>query len=486
MSYSMRSVSLLMKKEVATSLFFIRVFSSIGFGLLYSSLALYLIKNLHLSESFAMAFTGIFIALHYSLATLSGIVLGRWISYINALILGNLLQMLSLPLIYEYHSMLFWGCSLFLLGSLSSSAAINMIITERFEPKDQRRERIFMWNYAGMNLGNILGFSIAGYFQLLNDFKNVSHIAIGLMLISFILCLVYKKKLADIHSDYTNCTTRIKRVNFLKLLGCLILLGILIKSVLFYSIETSTILIIVLTIAFIGFLTFNFIRAQDKTDALIFIALAISYLLFWSLYFLIPTGLTIFVSYNTSGHLFGFVTPPAWLPNINSIIIIVGAPLIGLLFKKLDAHGWTPIHKFIVGLLYLSIAFIPLDVGIFLSHLQLVNLAWVALCYVLLSLSELFIAPVGFASVGQYVDRKLQSLMTGLWIGILGFGGLIASKLSSVITITGSSLHQSNKQFLILFTGLFLFSIVCCGLLYLFKVLGAQRIQKMLSVVKNI
>jgi len=476
-----------MKRDVAVSLFFIRIFSSIGFGFLYSSLALFLIKNLHYSEPFALAFTGIFIALHYSLSILSGLILGRWISYINALIFGTLLQILSLPLIYAYPTALFWGGSIFLLGSLSSSAAMNMVITERFEPQDQRRERIFMWNYAGMNLGNILGFSIAGYFQLLNNFKDASGIAIALMLISVIICILFRSKLCDIHSEYARYAPRTKTINFFKLLGCIVIFGVVIKEVLFYSIQTSWLLIVCLTIAFLAFLIFNFIKSQDKKNALIFIALAVSYLLFWSLYFLIPTGLTIFINYNTSGSLFGVQTPPAWLPNINSILIIFGAPLIGLLFKKMDAkYGWTPVHKFIVGLFYLAIAFLPLDAGILLAHLQLVNLAWVALTYVLLSMSELFIGPVGFAAVGQYVDRNLQSSMTGLWIGILGFGGLIASKLSSLIVITGHDLHQSNRQFLVLFMWLFLFSMLSCIGLYCFKVFSAARAKKMLAIIRNV
>ena len=40
-----------------------------------------------------------------------------------------------------------------------------MMLTQRFTPEDPRREGAFLWNYAGMNVGFFVGFSVAGYFQ---------------------------------------------------------------------------------------------------------------------------------------------------------------------------------------------------------------------------------------------------------------------------------------------------------------------------------
>lgn len=221
-----------------------------------------------------------------------------------------------------------------------------------------------------------------------------------------------------------------------------------------------------LIIMFIGFLILNFKKASDKNNAYMFTILAFSYLVFWSLYFLIPTGLTLFATYNTTGRIFDFSIPPEWLSNINSLLIIIGAPLLAIFLKKIESrYGWLTIHKFIIGLLYLAIAFIVINIGIISNHFKLVNLYWLAICYVLLTLSELFIAPVGFAAVGQYVDRKFQPLMNGLWMSILGLGGIIASKLSSLTEISNNSVIESNTQLLKLFLCLSMVSLFCCALL---------------------
>ncbi len=445
-----------MKKEIAIVLFIIRIFSSLGFGILYASLSLYLIQNLHLNDGFAISMMGIFIALHYALALVSGFVVGRWVSYIHSLILGVILQGGSFAFIYHDVATLFWGVSLFLVGSLFSATSVNMMITERFDAHDHGRERVFMWNYAGINLGNVIGFSLAGYFQLIRNFTSMGAIAMGLMAIALILGVIYKRKLADIHSIYAGLSRAQKGLNTLKLLIMLFGFIWVTRALLMYSVITSTFILIFLSLFLVLSLAYYFIKADSKRQALTFIVLAVSYALFWSLYFLIPTGLTLFANDNTNRELFHFMIPPAWFPNINSLLIILGAPLLGLLFKKVDPQQiLTAVHKFSMGLLFMSVAFLLLVIGIVLAQGQLVGLIWLVLTYVFLSFAELFIAPVGFATVGKYVSRQQQSLMTGLWLSLLGFGGLFASKLSVCVMVKGANLAQSNHQFFRLFAILF-------------------------------
>lgn len=40
-----------------------------------------------------------------------------------------------------------------------------MMLTQQFENNDGDRESAFFWNYAGMNIGFFIGFTIAGIYQ---------------------------------------------------------------------------------------------------------------------------------------------------------------------------------------------------------------------------------------------------------------------------------------------------------------------------------
>jgi POT family proton-dependent oligopeptide transporter len=171
--------------------------------------------------------------------------------------------------------------------------------------------------------------------------------------------------------------------------------------------------------------------------------------------------------------------PAGWLPNINSAIVIFGSPILGILFKKIyKGDGCTALNKFIIGLLYLAFAMLFVISGILISKFNTVSLIWLVLTYIFLSFSELFIAPVGFATVGKYVYRNNQSLMTGAWISILGLGGLVASKMSNFIKISQPNILISNKQYLILFVVLFTITIISICLFYIFKSVYLPKLEE--------
>ena len=450
------------------------MFSSIGFGILYSTLTLFLIKNLHVEESIALSVVGVFIALRYGLSLINGLIVGRWTSYINALIIGILLQTISIFLIYQSNFNFILGCAIFLSGNLASFTSINMIITEHVA-SDQSREKAFFWNYTAMNLGNVLGYSIGGYSQLINNFKSINYIAVILMLVALVLSFIYKELLHDIHSHYSKLTNNKKLIGNIKFIVALVIITIFIKKILENSVISSTSLMVVISITVVLLLGYNYQISKNR-NSITFIVLAISWLFFWSLYFLIPTGLTLFINYSTTGKLFGIAVTPAWLTNINSVMVIFGAPLLGTLFIKFDKKNqWTTIHKFIIGILFLALAFGLLVNRILFADTSLVSLEWVALTYVFISLSELFIAPIGFAAVGKYVSYKHQGIMTGMWIALLGLGGLIASKLSGFINITNHNTNQTNTSFITLFASLFALTLIFVMILYTFKSLSFKK-----------
>ena len=51
-----------------------------------------------------------------------------------------------------------------------------MMLTQRFTPEDPRREGAFLWNYAGMNVGFFVGFTVAGYFQATRELLEPFHL----------------------------------------------------------------------------------------------------------------------------------------------------------------------------------------------------------------------------------------------------------------------------------------------------------------------
>ncbi|MBP9742182.1 MAG: hypothetical protein KBD37_02380 [Burkholderiales bacterium] len=170
--------------KIELILFFMRLFSCIGFGMLYAGISIFLLNHLKMETNLALSIVGVFIALHYSLSLLSGFFSGKWISPLGALAISVLLQAVAIGIIYNSSTSFFIGVAIFLVGNMAGSTSINMIITQSFTVTNNIQERVFLRNYAGQNLGSMIGFSLAGYFQLWGNITHISYIASPLMLIT--------------------------------------------------------------------------------------------------------------------------------------------------------------------------------------------------------------------------------------------------------------------------------------------------------------
>src|SRR6185436_11167823 len=120
----------------------------------------------------ATTLMGVFGAFNYGLHLFGGYLGGRFLSNRNLFVGGMVVQVLGCGLIAGGTSTLFyWGLALFLTGSGLNVTCINMMLTQKFAPEDSRREGAFLWNYAGMNIGFFIGFTVAGYFQATESYS---------------------------------------------------------------------------------------------------------------------------------------------------------------------------------------------------------------------------------------------------------------------------------------------------------------------------
>src|SRR3954447_1035928 len=92
--------------EGTAALFFIQIFATLGFAVLYSTLVLYATKHLHLSAKAASAIMGVFGAFNYGLHLFGGYLGGRFLSNRNLFVGGMVLQVV--------------GCGCISLGSLAA------------------------------------------------------------------------------------------------------------------------------------------------------------------------------------------------------------------------------------------------------------------------------------------------------------------------------------------------------------------------------
>jgi POT family proton-dependent oligopeptide transporter len=420
-------------------LFFIQIFATLGFAVLYSTLVLYATKHLHFPAKKATAIFGVFGAFNYGLHLFGGYLGGRFLSNRNLFVGGMALQVLgcgciatgTLPLFY-------WGLGLFLTGSGLNVTCINMMLTQRFKPDDVRREGAFLWNYAGMNMGFFVGFSAAGHYQLTENYSALFIFATLGNIVSILIAAAFWRTLADSNTPLVEQRdTRVFRRRFAAGVGILVGLVPVVWILLQYPGGTETLVkgICALVALALVWLTIKHHDARERNNMWAYLILALGSLVFWALYQMAPAGLLLFAVNNVDRRVGGLVIAPQWIQNINTVVIVVGGPLMSALFARLRARGWNidiP-RQFAASLLLMGLGFLALPTGIGFAHGGLVAFKWLFASYVFQSVAELLISPIGYAMIGKLAPKKYQGVMMGAWMLVTGLASLFAGDFSGMV-----------------------------------------------------
>ncbi|MGI8432056.1 MAG: peptide MFS transporter [Chthoniobacterales bacterium] len=445
--------------EGAATLFFIQIFATLGFAVLYSTLVLYATKHLRLGVKEATTLMGVFGAFNYGLHLFGGYLGGRFLSNRNLFVGGMALQVVGCACISLGTLALFYlGLAFFLTGSGLNVTCINMMLTQRFSSDDPRREGAFLWNYAGMNVGFVIGFAVAGYFQGTESYASLFIFATLGNFVAILLAFFNWKTLTDRNTSLLEATP--KQFRMRQLGGIAILIG-LVQVVWFMLQRPGGTEIILKTICAgvavtLVYLTVRHPDRRERRNMTAYLILTLGSLMFWSLYQMAPSGLMLFAVHNVNLMLGAMPIQPQWIQNINTVCIVVGGPLLAAWFTRLRARGWNidvP-KQFAASLLLMAVAFLILPVGIKLAGVDGKSaFAWLFASYVLQSIGELLIMPIGYAMIGKLAPKQYQGVMMGSWMLVTGLASLFAGDFSGMIPEpTGTNAAATNAGYATLFT----------------------------------
>jgi POT family proton-dependent oligopeptide transporter len=447
--------------EGAATLFFIQTFATLGYAVLYSTLVLYATEHLHFPQAKASVVMGVFGAFNYGLHLFGGYLGGRFLSNRNLFVGGMVLQVLGCASIATgTEASLYAGLALFLTGSGLNVTCLNMMLTQRFAPEDNRREAAFLWNYAGMNLGFFIGFAVAGHYQLTHDYTHLFIFATVGNIVAIVFSAARWRVLADRSTPLLQATPSAFKLRFVA--GVAILVGLV--PVVWHLLQhpTSTETLIKWICAGIAlvllYLTVRHRNGAERGRMWAYLILTSGSLVFWSLYQMAPNGLQLFAVNNVNLHVWGVEVAPQWVQNINTVVIVVGGPVMAWLFAHLRNRGWNvdvP-KQFALAVILMGLGFLALPLGIYLADANgTVAFFWLFLSYLLQSIGELLISPVGYAMIGKLAPKQYQGIMMGSFMLVTGLASLFAGDFSAMIPeAQGTTPLATNPTYFTLFSQL--------------------------------
>src|SRR5947209_11627968 len=274
------------------TLFFIQIFSPRGCAVLYSTLVLYATKQLQLSVKAATTVMGVFGAFNYGLHLFGGYLGGRFLSNRNLFVGGMALQVIGCACIATGTLALFYvGLALFLTGSGLNVTCINMMLTQRFTPADPRREGAFLWNYAGMNVGFFVGFSVAGHFQATESYSSLFIFATLGNFVAIILAAFTWRTLADRNTTLLDKTAKQFRLRQVAGLGILIGTVPVVWLMLQRPDMTETVIKAICAAGALAliYLTVRHSDRREQRNMTAYLILTIGSLMFWSRHQMAPS-----------------------------------------------------------------------------------------------------------------------------------------------------------------------------------------------------
>jgi POT family proton-dependent oligopeptide transporter len=162
-----------------------------------------------------------------------------------------------------------------------------------------------------------------------------------------------------------------------------------------------------------------------KRVLVIFILFAFS-VIFWASFEQAATSLTLFADRLTRTNIFGFEFPSSWFQTVQPTFVILLAPVFAGLWLKMGRKNPSSPAKFAVGLLFAGLAFALVAFASTLTGAGKVSPFWLVFVYLLQTLGELCLSPVGLSTVTKLSPGRMVGLMMGVWFLSISFGNYVA------------------------------------------------------------
>ncbi len=445
------------------------------------ALTLYIVAQFYdgnaAGEADASRYYGAYLALVYATAIFGGYVADRVIGYQRSILLGAVVMSIGLFMIMIPSLNLFLlGLAVIVVGNGLFKPNISSLVGQLYEQGDDRRDRGFTIFYMGINLGGMLSPLVTGWLASEifgtpqhQNYKAVFGAAgVGMILstIWFYLGRAQLKGIGAVPED--------KPAG--KMLAYVIA-GIVVAVPAVYFLMAgmgAQTLAWVLGALFI--IVAGMLLMEGKQNGTIQLHRVYALLLlfgfnvtFWMFFEQAGSSFNFLAQNLVNRDVFGdasFIFPTGWFQSINSLAIIVFAPIISFIWYLTATRKKEPTipFKFGLGLLGNALGFLVLMFALtnLVDGNGLIPMWPLVLCYVLQSIGELCLSPIGLSMVTKLAPVRFVGLAMGAWFLSVATGnnlsGLLAGEISgeSGMTVESALAGFSFSFYLLLGAGLLL------------------------------
>jgi POT family proton-dependent oligopeptide transporter len=434
-----------------STLFFTELWERFSYYGMRALLVLFMVDavqngGMGLDDKTASSIYGLYAAFVYMAALPGGWIADRLMGAQRSVWVGGLIIAAGhFTLAIPATSTFFVGLVLVVIGTGFLKPNISAMVGQLYPEGGARRDAGFTIFYMGINIGAFLGPLICSY---LGEQVNW-HAGFGVAGVGMVFGVIqYKRSVGRLGEAGLHPTKPqgagtggmdkawYPVIGGFAVIFILVLLGVT-GSVQFNALalaQNTTFVIVGLAVAFFVYVfAFGKLTTTERNHTIVIVVLFISSAVFWSGFEQAGSSLNLFADRHTDRDVFGWLIPAGWFQSLNPFYIVVLAPIFAAIWVNLAKKQLDPSMpaKFAFGLIILALGFLVM-VGaakLVVAGNQVAPY-WLILTYLLHTMGELCLSPVGLSSVTKLAPKRFVGQMMGIWFLATSLGNLMAGLLA--------------------------------------------------------
>jgi POT family proton-dependent oligopeptide transporter len=392
----------------------------------------------------AGAIYGFYTAMVYLLNLPGGWLADRVIGQRKAVLFGGVLISAGNFCLAAPNVMVFYaGLGLLMAGTGLLKPNVSTIVGQLYATGDKRRDSGFSIFYMGINLGALFSPLICGWVAAKFGWRMGFAVSGVGMVAGLIQYALGGKHLGSAglqpSSSGDPARDRAQKRNgaivAIAILLVLVVLGGLASAGIIQLTATAIgnglgwVLLVISVVVFSWMIFGRGWSAEERKRAVAILVLFVAAAIFWAAFEQAGSSLNLFGESKTNRHVLGYEFPAAWFQFVQPAFVILLAPLFAWLWLALKRREPSSPAKFAFGLVLGGLAFaimVPAARGTQVSPLWLIG------CYLLQTLGELCLSPVGLSAMTKLAPARAAGFVMGIWFLATSIGDWLAGKAGSL------------------------------------------------------
>jgi POT family proton-dependent oligopeptide transporter len=441
-------------------LFFTEMWERFSYYGMRAIFILFMTKVLLMSDAEASEIYGSYTGLVYLTPLLGGYLCDKYLGNRRSIVVGGFLMAVGQFFMFLSASVgqdggigLMWtGLTALIIGNGFFKPNISTMVGQLYPDNDRRIDSAFTIFYMGINLGAFFSPLVCSSF---GDYK-WGFLAACIGMLVGLLTFVLFQKTHLMSEEGKQIGLPVKPMDLKSMLLTLGSIGIIFfmlnfkqwfksdTDIISYFIYGSMILMPILI------LTDKSLKKHETYRIIVIFILAFFVIFFWGAFEQAGASLTLFADRQTDRYVGSWEMPAEYFQSINPLAVIALAPLFtvlwGFLYKRrLEPSSPTKMAwgLALVAMGYAVIAFAVHGLGLG----DKVSMWWLVGLYVIHTMGELCLSPIGLSMVSKLAPLRLSSLMMGTWFLANAAANKFAGTLSALIPPSGQAAEGAAVKY---------------------------------------